>query len=215
MVFFGRIYEKGGYTIREIHVISTNRQSLEELTAILREIHPYIDFVHFREKTWTDQDMQLAINELVSCGVKRQKIIVNKRIDLAHEMEIGGLQLPYEGLNIQKTRNIGKYLRLGCSVHSVKEAINAERQGVDYLIYGHIFASNSKPDLAPRGLKKLQEVAQSTSIPVIAIGGITPENTRGVIKTGASGIAVLSGILLADDPLRAVRRYRKQMKGAS
>lgn len=194
-------------------MISTNRQSPEKLIAILREIHPYIDFVHLREKTWSDQNMAVVINELVSCGMNRQKIIVNKRTDLAHGMEIGGVQLPYESIHIQKMRDV-KHLRIGCSVHSVKEAIDAERQGVNHLIYGHIFASNSKPGLAPRGLKKLREVSQSTSIPVIAIGGITPENTRDVLETGASGIAVLSGILLADDPLQAVRRYREQLKGA-
>lgn len=195
-------------------MISTNRQSPKKLTAILRETHPYIDFVHLREKTWTDQDMAVVINELVSCGMKRQNIIVNKRTNLAHGMKTGGIQLPYESFCIQKIWNIYKNLRIGCSVHSVKEAIDAERQGADYLIYGHIFASNSKPGLAPRGLKKLREVSQSTSIPVIAIGGITPENTRDVLETGASGIAVLSGILLADDPLQAVRRYREQMKDA-
>lgn len=185
------------------------------MIAILSEIHPYIDFIHLREKTWSDRDMAATVNKLLSQGMPRQKIIVNYRINLAHTMETGGVQLPFESIGFLKLIESYKKLRIGCSVHSIKEAIEAEKLSVDYLVYGHIFESDSKKGVAPRGVTNLQEVTQHTSIPVIAIGGITPENTQNVLKIGASGIAVLSGVLLADDPLQAVRRYREQMKGAS
>ncbi|WP_164848691.1 thiamine phosphate synthase [Paenibacillus sp. DCT19] len=68
--------------------------------------------------------------------------------------------------------DIRKRIRIGVSVHSVAEAKAAEQRGVDYVFFGHIYDSNSKPDIQPRGLKQLAEVCTNVTIPVIAIGGI-------------------------------------------
>lgn len=193
-------------------MITTGKQSPDELIAILKDIVPYIDFVHLREKLWTDCEMKMVTDRLVSGGIMRQKIVVNSRIELAHEIGVTGVQLPYASIGFQKMSSIYRHLRVGCSVHSVREAIDAEKQGVDYLVYGHIFESDSKLGIAPHGLDELREVTQSISVPVIAIGGIMPENTQDVLEAGASGVSVLSGILLADDPLEAVRRYRMQIE---
>ncbi len=152
-----------------------------------------------------------AIDRLLSQGVPSEKIIVNNRIAVAHVTGVRGVQLTHQSIGLPKVKNYYDHLRIGCSVHSTDEAINAADHGADYLVYGHIFESGSKPGLAPRGLKNLQDVAESTTVPVIAIGGITPENTRDVLAAGASGIAVLSGVLLARNPLEAVRSYRRQL----
>jgi thiazole tautomerase (transcriptional regulator TenI) len=92
-------------------------------------------------------------------------------------------------------------------VHSIDEVQTAQELGADYVIFGHVFPTQSKPGLVSKGLKQLELVAHHVSIPVLAIGGIKPANVRGVIEAGAQGIAVMSGVLEAEDPLLAVKEY--------
>ncbi|MFD1362401.1 thiamine phosphate synthase [Lentibacillus salinarum] len=193
--------------IQELHVISTGKQSPEELISIVKQIHPYIDYIHLREKTWTVSQLEETIDSFIAAEVPQGKIVVNTNAETAYKKAVAGVQLTHRSIGVAKARHLYSGLRIGCSVHSIDEATAAEADGADYLFYGHIFESGSKPGVESRGLVGLREVVQSTSIPVMAIGGITPENARDVMASGAAGVAVLSGILLADDPLVAVRRY--------
>ncbi|GAB3058202.1 hypothetical protein GCM10027286_22340 [Virgibacillus ainsalahensis] len=127
-------------------------------------------------------------------------------------MKTLGVQLGKNSMNVSEVRSPYDHLCIGCSVHSVDEALFASKHGADYLLYGHVYETQSKPGLKPNGLKGLKDVVQHVSTPVIAIGGITPENTPDIIKSGASGIAVLSGVLLANDPMKNVIAYRKALR---
>lgn len=97
----------------------------------------------------------------------------------------------------------------GESVHSVESAIRAEEAGADYLVAGTIFESPSHPGAEPAGLEFLIEVCRAVTIPVIAIGGITPENAYDCIRSGAAGVAVLSTIMRSADPKAAAMAYRE------
>src|SRR5699024_2778453 len=108
-------------------------------------------------------------------------------------------------------KDIFPNMHIGRSVHSVEEATKKEREGAYYVMYGHIFETKSKPGLAPRGLNNLKQVARSVSIPTVAIGGIEPTDVESVFQAGASGIAVLSGILLAEDVKKAAEQYREKI----
>ena len=85
--------------------------------------------------------------------------------------------------------------RLGISVHSVEEAVRAQQLGADFLMAGHIFPTGCKPGLPPRGLEFLQQVCQAVTIPVYAIGGITPDNAPLAIQAGAEGVCIMSGAM--------------------
>ncbi|MFC3040736.1 thiazole tautomerase TenI [Virgibacillus xinjiangensis] len=196
----------------ELHVISTGRQSSETLASIAEEIHDYVDVFHLREKAWSDREMVEAIEWLLAMGIPPEKIVVNHRIDVAHVTGVKGVQLAHHSIDVSTVRNAFGHLSIGCSVHSVKEAVSASEHGADYLLFGHIYPTSSKPGLAPRGLEGLRQVVRSASVPVIAIGGITPENTRETIQNGASGTAVLSGILLAEDPLEKAIAYKEELR---
>lgn len=84
---------------------------------------------------------------------------------------------------------------IGVSVHSVEEAIFAEKMGADYVTAGHIFLTDCKKGLAARGLPFLKNVCESVGIPVYAIGGITPDHVDDVLGAGAAGFCVMSGIM--------------------
>ncbi|MGY0692734.1 thiamine phosphate synthase [Virgibacillus sp. FSP13] len=198
----------------EMHVISTGQQTSGTVASIAEKIHTYVDAFHLREQSWSDREMVEAIKLLISQGIPREKIVVNSRIDVAQIMETRGVQLTHNSVDVSRVRSVYDHLCIGCSVHSTEDAIYATRHGADYLLYGHVFESKSKLGLKPKGLENLERVAQSVSIPVIAIGGITPENTVATIKSGATGIAVLSGVMLSDNPLKAVKEYRRALRKA-
>src|SRR5699024_4715215 len=199
---------------KQLHLISTGQQSAETFTGILQTIHEYVDRVHIREKNWTAKEIVDVVQTLIDKGVPQEKIIINDRIDIAYIMQTIGVQLTHHSADIALVKGAFPSLQIGCSTHSVEQAILAEEKGANYLFYGHIFNTQSKPGIPPRGLEKLQEITSTVKVPVIAIGGITPENTGEVIKAGARGIAVLSGVLLAKNPIQATIAYRKSLEKA-
>lgn len=83
----------------------------------------------------------------------------------------------------------------GTSVHSVEDAIRAQELGADYVLAGHVFETDCKKRLPGRGLKFIEDVAKNISIPVYAIGGITPDNYKDVIASGAKGAAIMSSAM--------------------
>ncbi|MFB4471701.1 MULTISPECIES: thiamine phosphate synthase [Bacillaceae] len=212
--FYICFYFKGGLTngLGKLHIISTGQQTPETLASIVEKIGPFVDRIHLRERIWSDRAMVHTMELLQSKGVPGHKIIVNSRLDVAHVMQAGGVQLTHHSMELSMVRDAYCDLTIGCSVHDVEEAVLAEERGADYLLYGHVFESKSKPGVKPRGLDALKQVAQNVSIPVIAIGGIKPENTKEVIRCGASGIAVLSGVLLANDPVKQAILYRDALR---
>ncbi|MGM0805107.1 MAG: thiazole tautomerase TenI [Bacillota bacterium] len=197
---------------KQLHVITTGRQSVEELVTIAESIHPYMTMLHVREKTKSAKEVSHLIERLQKTGVPSTKIIVNDRVDVALCTGVKGVQLTHHSLDVSQVRRALPEMMIGCSVHSVSKAQDVEQNGADFIMYGHMFKTASKRDAEPRGLDQLQRVVDQTTLPVIAIGGITPENIRNVIKTGASGIAVMSGILEAKSPLQAVKLYKQQLE---
>jgi thiazole tautomerase (transcriptional regulator TenI) len=90
--------------------------------------------------------------------------------------------------------------------------MEAEESGADYCIYGHVFATGSKVGVPPRGIESLRSVVNHVNIPVIAIGGIHSNNAEQVLKAGAQGIAVMSAVFFADDPVSEAKKLAKIVK---
>lgn len=194
--------------VAKLHIITTGRQKPLHLADILAVIHPEIDFIHIREKTKTAKELYELVELLTDRGVPLSKIKMNDRVDVASVLYVNGVHLANHSLPLEKVKQHFAELTIGCSIHSVEEAQTAEQQGADYIIFGHVFPTQSKPGLAPKGIEQLRAVVETVSIPVVAIGGITPTTSREAVEAGAQGVAVMSGILEADDPLKAAQQYR-------
>lgn len=138
-------------------------------------------------------------------------LIVNDRIDVALIIGADGVQLGERSLPVAACRRlIGAQRSIGRSVHDIGGAVAAERDGADYLVAGHVFATPSKPGMPGRGLAWLRALTQAVAIPVIAIGGITHERVGEVIAAGACGVAV-SSPLGAPDAAARIAAYMERL----
>lgn len=191
----------------EIHVISNGKLTMEQFAEKAAVIEPFVDYFHLREKALSAKDLLEAVRLLTERGIPGTKLIINDRVDVASVSLAAGVQLAYHSLAVEAVKAHFPMLKVGKSIHSVEEAMEAEGAGADYLLYGHIFPTQSKPGLAPRGVESLEKVVQAVSIPVIAIGGIKPDNVREVLDAGAAGVAIMSGVLGATDPLTVIEAY--------
>ena len=135
------------------------------------------------------------------CQKYRIDLILHQNYDLNldEKYNIKGLHLSY---NTFKSLNknireelIKKYKKIGVSIHSVDEAKEIENLGATYIVAGHIFKTDCKKDLEPRGLKFIQELSLILTIPIFAIGGINQENSHLVINSGVFGVCMMSSLM--------------------
>lgn len=109
---------------------------------------------------------------------------------------------------------LGSDTILGVSVADVDGARTAEQADADYLGVT-VWSTSTKPEAVPLGIEGLREIVSATALPVVGIGGIDVTSARDVLAAGASGIAVISAVAAADDPVRAVRELRASIDGFS
>ena len=127
------------------------------------------------------------------------KLVENYDLVLEDKYNIEGIHLSYNTFkslnkNIRKEL-IKKYKKIGVSIHSIDEAKEVEMLGATYIVAGHIFKTDCKKDLEPRGLEFIQELSSALIIPIFAIGGINQENSHLVINNGAFGVCMMSSLM--------------------
>ncbi len=164
--------------------------------------------VQVREKDLGAGALAALCRQLL-CVTLHSLFIVNDRVDVALATGAGGVQRTSTSLAVRDIRQVvGRSLYVGASVHSLEEAIEAETEGADWLIFGPVYDTPSKRAYgSPQGLPALARIAKTVTIPVIAIGGLTPERVAEVREAGAQGVAVISAVLSAPSPGDAVCRF--------
>lgn len=165
-------------------------QRIEEIAAN----HP--KGIILREKDLSEKAYQeLAEKVFDLCEKYHVPCILHSFANVAIELGIENIHLPLHILRELDEETKQKFKTIGASCHSVEEAREAAGLGCTYITAGHIFVTDCKKGLAPRGLEFLQSVCNSVSIPVYGIGGISGENITSVRKAGAAGACVMSGLM--------------------
>lgn len=190
----------------KLHAITDGSLDVEKLAAIIIKMKDTVDYVHVREKSKKAIELLSLLSLLREGNVPKEKIIINDRLDVACLFNIPNVHLPSHGLPTKRVREDFPQLKIGRSIHSLGEAKEAEADGADYVLYGHVFDTDSKKGKPARGINELIEIKKELQIPVYAIGGITPEKIRNIRQTNADGIAIMSGIFSADNPVAAAKR---------
>ncbi|WP_377866804.1 thiazole tautomerase TenI [Bacillus sp. R86525] len=196
----------------ELHVISNGHMPFEELVNVAMQIESEIDYLHIREREKSTKELYEGVESLLGKGFPASKIVINDRIDIAILLNIPRVQLGYRSADVRLVKEKLSYLHVGYSVHSLDEAIVAFKNGADSLVYGHVFPTACKKDVPARGLEEIADMARCLSIPITAIGGITPENTGDVLANGVSGIAVMSGIISSSNPYSKAKSYKESIR---
>jgi thiamine-phosphate pyrophosphorylase len=129
--------------------------------------------------------------------------LVHSDAALAVELEANALHLPQKA-SVSAARALVGAMPIGVSCHSEAECIHAESEGAQFVMLSPLFRSTSKKEMEhAMGLARFSEFAALTRLPVTALGGITPENAAAALRAGASAVAVLGGVMAAEDPRAA------------
>lgn len=181
-----------------------------------------VDWIQIREKdlsgrewsSFTREALQF-VSDSESSVARRTRVLLNDRLDVALATQAGGVHLgekslpPEEALRLVQSLHRERDFLIGVSCHSLEAAKAAERRGADYLFFGPVFATPSKAAYGtPQGLERLAAVCQAVALPVLAIGGITLENTAHCLSAGASGVAAIRLFQDVPDMTAVVRALR-------
>ena len=169
--------------------------SLNEKKTVIKSVS-----IVLREKDLSENDYKdLAAKVIKICEKNNTECILHNFYKVAKELNCKKIHLPLHVLK-SKPDVCKEFNEVGVSIHSVSEAIEAVNLGATYITAGHIFATDCKKDIPPRGLSFLSSVCSSVNIPVYAIGGISPENAEKAINAGAEGICIMSGLMNCKNP---------------
>ena len=195
--------------------IITNRKLCEnenlerQIEKIFSAYEKKIILKNFEIVTLTLREKDLDKNEYLNLVKKIYPICEKYRIDLIlhqnydlnldEKYKIEGIHLSYDNFkslnkNIREEL-IKKYKRIGVSIHSLDEAKEIESLGATYVVAGHIFKTDCKKGLEPRGLKFVENLSSVLTIPIFAIGGIDEKNSQSVIDSGAFGLCMMSSLM--------------------
>jgi thiamine-phosphate pyrophosphorylase len=169
--------------------------------------------VQYREKNKTIHEM---INEALKIRTLCKEIVflINDFLDVAIAVDADGVHLGQNDISIYNARKIlGDNKIIGLTAHNEKEALEAEKQGVDYISLAPIFTTHTKHDSGnPCGLGMLKKVRNCVKIPIIAVGGITKDNLSDVINAGADGVVAISSVLNSNSVYYNILNFNQIIK---
>jgi thiamine-phosphate pyrophosphorylase len=166
-----------------------------------------VDLIQLRAKKQSLEeivDLAGKLHELtVAAGIP---LIVNDHAEVAAKVPVEGIHLGQDDDSLAHARKkAGRNVLLGKSTHSFEQAVAAQREGADYIGFGPIFATPTKPDYQPIGLTGIKRVHNEVTVPIFCIGGIKIDNLGQLIAAGTKRVAIVSGLLKAPDIAKYAR----------
>ncbi len=198
-------------TLRDARLLLVTDPRPDLVARVAAAVRGGVDIVQLRDKRASREELLPLAAELKEiCERADALFTVNDDVELARLSGAHGVHLGQEDAPIQRANEaLGPPAIVGRSASSVEEALEAVREGADYLGVGTIYATPTKPDAEVTGPVLLHEVARrEVPIPWFAIGGVTPETAREVAEAGAPGFAVVRAVLDAEDPEAAACELR-------
>jgi thiamine-phosphate pyrophosphorylase len=169
-----------------------------------------IDMVQLRGKNHRIDQLSSLTEKLLRLTTPAEILLIaNDHAQIAQRVDVQGVHVGQDDESIETVRaQVKRPIIVGKSTHSVAQATAAEREGADYIGFGPIFSTPTKPDYPPIGLSQIREVHQRVSIPIFCIGGVKLENLGEVIAAGATRVVIVSGLLQANDIVAHTRRVK-------
>jgi thiamine-phosphate pyrophosphorylase len=190
-------------------ITQTDNKSCETIVKeVIAAIRGGAVLVQYRDKNPLDADF-LAKELLKVCHHYKVPLLINDDVELAFRVGADGVHLGKEdGAIAQARKRLGNDAIIGVSCYNfVEQALDAQGQGATYVAFGRFFPSSSKPLAAPAHIETLQQARLLLAIPIVAIGGILPENGAQLLTAGADLLAVIGG-LFESQPEQSARAYQ-------
>ncbi len=176
-----------------------------------------VDVLQLRAKKVAKSDVErLARLMLPITREHGAPLVINDHLDVAAFVGSEGVHVGQDDDAVAKARAIvGSACFVGKSTHSLAQAENAQVEGADYIGFGPLYATGTKPDYVPIGLNDIAEVHRLVSLPIFCIGGVNASRLDEIIAAGARRIVVVSAFLLADDVSADVRALKQRLTATS
>ena len=182
------------------------------VSLVVQAVEGGVDMVQLREKDLPGGPLLKLAQSLKDAIGDEALLIINERVDITQITRASGVQLGEDGLPVAPARHVlGPDYLIGRSVHDVAGAGLAQTKGADFLVAGTMYATRSHPGVSPAGPGLVAQMSEICRLPIIGIGGITPENLGPVIQAGASGVAVITSILASEQPRRAAEELKQAL----
>ena len=175
------------------------------------------DTVQFRQKSGTTRELITTAQSIqTACAQHKVPLIVNDRADIALAVGATGAHFGQDDMPVSMGRQIlSTTAIIGASARTEEKILAAISEGADYIGFGPIYGTTSKPDAeTAKGLDRLRRMCEIADCPVIAIGGITVQTAGDVIRAGAHGIAVISAVCAHPEPTVATQALLNEIHGA-
>lgn len=194
-----------------LYVITSPQKGRRLEDVVAEAVRGGASVIQLRDKTASHGDLVSAAKRLISVTRPRKvPLIVNDDVKAAFESGADGVHLGQEDGDLQSARSLlGPNAIIGRSTHSTEQALNAEREGFDYIGVGPVFSTPTKPGRPAVGLEMIRFAAKELKVPFVAIGGIDPANIGEVIKAGARIVAVVRAIMEAENPCQLTQRLNE------
>jgi len=169
-----------------------------------------VDIVQLRAKGFIPDDVRWFAEQVHPItSAAKVPLVINDYPEVASGVGAEGAHVGQHDVGVERARELAGYrTMIGKSTHSLAQAVAAAQEDTDYIGFGPIFATPTKPDYAPIGLDDIRAVHETVKKPVFCIGGINLENLGAVIQAGARRVVIVSGILKSED----VVEYCKKVK---
>lgn len=180
------------------------------LEAVSQAIDGGATLVQYRDKVAPSDEKREQLEQLVQlCRRRVVPLIVNDDPELAYSIAAAGVHLGRDDPPLaQARRRLGPQAIIGISCYNrLERALRAAAEGADYVAFGSFYPSPTKPAAQRASLELLREARQRLRVPIVAIGGITPENGGALVAAGADALAVIQGLFAQTDVCAAARRY--------
>jgi thiamine-phosphate pyrophosphorylase len=169
-----------------------------------------VDIIQLRAKNQTSEEvLEMALELAPICRAAGIPFILNDHPELVREAGADGVHVGQDDLSVAKARHLaGPEAIIGKSTHSLTQAIDAARESPDYIGFGPLFATPTKPDYPPIGTRQITTVHQALTLPIFCIGGIKLSNLPAVLAAGARRVVIVSDLLIAKDPAAQTAQCR-------
>ena len=195
-------------------IAATDPLSSDPLIRIMEAVENGVTMVQLREKGLSSRlFFQRAMDLKKRLSERNIPLIINDRLDIALAVESDGVHLGRHDIPVKKARALlGPDKIIGFSASTLQDALRGFHEGADYIGAGAVFPTETKNDARRLSLDDFEKISRGVPLPVVAIGGISPDKASLLFSRGAAGLAVSSAILKSADIASAVKMFRKQVR---